>query len=309
MKVLVTGGSGFIGSHIVDTLVEQGYEVVVVDNLSTTSGKNLNPRARFYEMSICDVRLADLFEQEKPEVVNHQAAQVIVIKSLEDPIHDAEQNILGSLNLILNSIRFGVKKIIYASTGGAVYGDPEYLPVDEEHPVNPISQYGVSKHTIEHYLHVYSIQCEIDYVVLRYSNVYGPRQKITEGSGVVPVFTRQILQGVQPTIFGSGDKTRDYVYVADVVHANLIAMQANVRGIYNIGTGIETSDKEMFDTLAKILDYQGTPHYAQARKGEIHRSCLNNSKALRDLGWEPHISLREGLSQTVAYYKAHLGIV
>jgi len=294
---------------VVDALIEQGHEVTVVDNLSTGSAQNLNPRARFYEISICNPQVSEVFEKEKPDVVNHQAAQVVIQRSAEDPIFDAEQNILGSLNLILNSIRFGVKKIIYASTGGAVYGDPEYLPVDEGHPVNPISPYGISKHTVEHYIHVYSIQYEIDYVVLRYSNVYGPRQNITGASGVVPTFARQMLQGVQPTIFGSGDKTRDYIYIADVVSANLLATQGNVRGIYNVGTGIETTDKEMFDTLAKMLAYKDIPHYAQVGKGEIYQTCLNNSKAIRDLGWEPRVSLREGLSQTVTYLKAHLGIV
>ncbi len=304
MNVLVTGGAGFIGSHIVDALVQQGHKVTVVDNLSTGSAQNLNPRGRFYEMSICDPQLSEVFKEEKPEVVNHQAAQMVIQRSLQDPIFDAEQNILGSLNLILNCIRFGVKKIIYASSGGAVYGEPQYLPVDERHPVNPIAQYGVSKHTVEHYLHLYSVQSGLDYVVLRYSNVYGPRQNPEGEAGVVAIFARHMLRGQSPTIFGSGDKTRDYIYVADVASANLLAMQSDAKGIYNIGTGVETSDRKMFDTLAELLGYQDAPHYDQIRKGEIYRICLDYSKALREMGWQPQVSLREGLSQTIGYYKA-----
>jgi len=304
MNVLVTGGAGFIGSHIVDALVQQGHKVVVVDNLSTGSAQNLNPRGRFYELSICDSELSEVFEEEKPEVVNHQAAQMVIQRSLQDPIFDAEQNILGSLNLILNCIRFGVKKIIYASSGGAVYGEPQYLPVDERHPVNPIAQYGVSKHTVEHYLHLYSVQSGLDYVVLRYSNVYGPRQNPEGEAGVVAIFARHMLRGQSPTIFGPGDKTRDYTYVADVASANLLAMQSDAKGIYNIGSGVETSDREMFDTLAELLGYQGAAHYDQVRKGEIYRICLDYSKALREMGWQPQVSLREGLSQTIGYYKA-----
>lgn len=303
--MLVTGGAGFIGSHIVDALVQQGHKVVVVDDLSTGFAQNLNPHARFYEMSICNPQLAEVFEQEKLEVLNHQAAQMVIQRSVEDPIFDAEQNILGSLNLILNCIRFEVKKIIYASSGGAVYGEPEYLPVDERHPVNPISQYGVSKHTVEHYLHLYCVQYGLDYVVLRYSNVYGPRQNPEGEAGVVAIFARHMLRGESPTIFGPGDKTRDYTYVADVAMANLLAMQRDGKGIYNIGTGVETSDMKMFDTLAEILGYQGAPHCGQVRKGEIYRICLNSSKASRELGWQPQVSLKEGLLQTVGYYKAH----
>jgi len=308
-KYLVTGGAGFIGSHIVDALVQQGHKVAVVDNLSTGFARNLNPRAQFYEMSICDSRLSEVFQREKPEVVNHQAAQMVIQRSVDDPVFDAEQNILGSLNLILNCIRFGVKKIIYASSGGAVYGEPQYLPADERHPVNPIAQYGVSKHTVEHYLHLYSVQSGLDYVVLRYSNVYGERQNPEGEAGVVAIFARQMLKGQSPTIFGPGDKTRDYTYVADVARANLLAMQRGRKGTYNIGTGVETSDREMFDILAKLSGYKGSPHYTQVRKGEIYKICLDNSKASRELGWQPQVSLREGLSQTVGYYKARFDIV
>jgi len=304
MKVLVTGGAGFIGSHVVDALIRQGYQVVVVDNLSTGRLENINPAATFYQADICGPELERIFEEEKPELVNHQAAQTVIQKSMEDPAFDAKQNILGGLNLIMQCLRFGVKKIVYASSGGAVYGEPKYRPVDESHPVNPVSYYGISKHTIEHYLHVFCLEYTLRYVVLRYSNIYGPRQSPKGEAGVVAIFTRQMLQGERPTIFGKGDKTRDYVYVADVVTANLLAMGKGENSIYNIGTGVETSDLEMFNLLAELTGYQSNPHYAPVRKGEIYRSCLDYSKAQKAIGWQPQFLLREGLAETVNYYRS-----
>ena len=304
MKILVTGGAGFIGSHIVDALVELGHEVVVVDNLSTGFERNINPNAKFYRLSIDDNDLAGVIERERPQVVNHQAAQTVVTRSMVEPIFDAEQNILGSLNIITNCLKVGINKIIYASSGGAVYGEPEYRPADENHPVNPRSQYGISKHTVEHYLQVYGREQGLSYTVLRYANVYGPRQNPQGEAGVVAIFAGQMLREEQPTIFGQGDKTRDYTFVSDVVAANTLAMESAKSGIYNIGTGTETSDQEMFDTLAKLLGYKGAPHYAPVRKGEVLRICLDCSKAQKELGWQPRLSLREGLSKTVAYYKS-----
>jgi UDP-glucose 4-epimerase len=307
MKVLVTGGAGFIGSHLVDALIRQGYQVVVVDNLSTGRPENINPAATFYRVDICSPELERIFEKERPELVNHQAAQTVIQKSMEDPAFDAKQNILGSLNLILQCLRFGVKKIVYASSGGAVYGEPKYRPVDESHPVNPMSYYGVSKHTVEHYLHVFCLEHALPYAVLRYSNIYGPRQNPKGEAGVVAIFTRQMLQGERPTIFGKGDKTRDYVYVADVVAANLLAMERDGNAVYNIGTGVETSDQEMFNLLAELTGYQSNPHYAPVRKGEIYRICLDWSKAQKELGWQPRFRLREGLTETVHYYRSLFG--
>jgi UDP-glucose 4-epimerase len=303
MKVLVTGGAGFIGSHVVDALIQQGYQVVVVDNLSTGRLENINPAATFYQADICSSELEGIFEKERPELVNHQAAQTVIQKSMEDPIFDANQNILGSLNLILQCLRFGVKKIVYASSGGAVYGEPQYRPVDESHPINPISYYAISKHTVEHYLHLAHLQHMLGYVVLRYPNVYGPRQSPEGEAGVVAIFTRQMLRGEHPTIFGKGDKTRDYIYVSDVVAANLLAMKGDGNGVYNIGTGVETSDQEMFNLLAELTGYQSNPHYAPVRKGEIYKICLDWSKAQKELGWQPHFLLREGLKKTVNYYR------
>ncbi|HEY4712534.1 MAG TPA: NAD-dependent epimerase/dehydratase family protein [Dehalococcoidia bacterium] len=307
MKVLVTGGAGFIGSHLVDALIQRGYQVVVVDNLSTGRVENINPAATFYRTDICSPELERIFEKESPELVNHQAAQTVIQKSREDPVFDAQQNILGSLNLILQCLRFGVKRIVYASSGGAIYGEPEYRPVDESHPVHPISYYGISKHTAEHYLRLAHLEHTLSYVVLRYSNVYGPRQNPKGEAGVVAIFTGQMLQGERPTIFGKGDKTRDYVHVADVVMANLLAMEKSGTGIYNIGTGVETSDQEMFELLAELTGYQGSPRYTPGREGEIYRISLDCCKAQKELGWQPRFLLREGLRDTVNYYRSVLG--
>lgn len=304
MKVLVTGGAGFIGSHIVDALIERHHQVVVVDNLATGFLENINHGATFYKMSICDAELTDVFERERPDIVSHQAAQMVIAKSVAKPIFDAQENILGSLNVILNCVRSAVKRIIYASSGGAIYGEPQYLPIDENHPINPISQYGVSKHSVEHYLYVYGLQHGLSYVVLRYPNVYGPRQNPDGEAGVVAKFAGQMLREERPTIFGSGDKTRDYTHVSDVVAANLLAMEQGNNAIYNIGTGVETSDQEMFDTLAKVLSYSGNPIYAPVRTGEIYRICLDATKAQKELGWQAQLPLEEGLLQTVSYYQA-----
>jgi UDP-glucose 4-epimerase len=304
MKILVTGGAGFIGSHLVDALVGLGHPVVVVDNLSSGLRQNINPEAKFYQVNIRDQELASIFEREKPQMVYHHAAQIDVRKSADNPILDAEENILGSLNVITNCHRYGVKRIIYASTGGAIYGEVEYLPADEKHPINPISQYGVSKHAVEHYLYLYGALYGLDYVILRYSNVYGPRQSPRGEAGVVAIFAAQMLMGERPTIFGRGDKTRDYVYVSDVVQANILALEQGKNDIYNIGVGVETSDQQIFDTLAEVLGYKGAPIYAPYRKGEIHRICLDRSKAQEDLGWSPRFSLKEGITAAAEYYRA-----
>lgn len=307
MKVLVTGGAGFIGSHLVDALIDRGHQVVVVDNLSTGFIDNINPAAKFYQMSVCDPGLAEVFKQERPEIVSHQAAQMIIERSVRNPMFDAQENILGSLNVIFNCIRFGVKKVIYASSGGAVYGEPKYLPVDEEHSINPVSEYGISKHTVEHYLRLYGLRNGLNYVVLRYPNVYGPRQNPHGEAGVVAIFGSQMLRGERPTIFGSGDKTRDYTYVLDIVEANLLSMEQGEPATYNLGTRLETSDQEMFNTLAQAVAYTGSPVYASVRPGEVHRICLDSSKARKELGWKPRFTLREGISQAVEYYKGLAG--
>ncbi len=306
MKILVTGGAGFIGSHLVDALVQRGHQVVVVDSLSTGRSENVNPAATFYQADICSSELERMFEKERPEIVNHHAAQTVIQKSMEDPVFDAEQNIVGSLNIISQCLRYGVKRIVYASSAG-IYGEPEYLPVDESHPVTPISYYGISKHSVEHYLHLSHAENSLSYVVLRYSNVYGPRQSPKGEAGVVAIFTRQMLRRERPTIFGKGDKTRDYVYVTDVVMANLLAMEKGINGVFNIGTGVETLDRGMFDLVAGLTGYEDNPHYAPVRKGEIYRICLDSGKAQKEIGWQPQFLLKEGLAETVNYYRNILG--
>ncbi len=307
MKVLVTGGAGFIGSHLVEALIREKHQVAVIDNLATGSRKRINPGARFYELNICDSELAEVLTAEKPEILYHEAAQTVITKSTAEPVFDAQQNILGSLNVIVKSVDCGVKKIVYASSGGAVYGEPQYRPADENHPVRPLSQYGISKHTVEHYLELYGSQYGLNYTILRYGNVYGSGQNPRAEAGVVAIFTGQMLSGEQPTIFGQGDKTRDYVYVADVVSANMLAMDRGDRSIYNIATGEETSDREIFDRLARLTGYQGLPRYSAIRQGEINRICLNYRKAREELGWQPGFSLEEGLAETVAYYRHSYG--
>jgi UDP-glucose 4-epimerase len=303
VRILVTGGAGFIGSHIVDALIDNGHRVVVVDNLSSGFRENINPKAKFYELDICDDALAEVFETEKPDIINHHAAQMDVRKSVEDPVFDAQQNILGSLNVINCSLANKVKKIIYASTGGAIYGEPDYVPADEDNPINPICQYGVSKHTVEHYLHLYWHLYGLKYTVLRYGNVYGPRQNPKGEAGVVAIFIGQLLNGIQPVIFGKGDKIRDYVYIDDIVKANLIAIERGDNRIYNIGTGVPTTDQQVYDTIANAIDSKMKPTYEDVRPGEINRVCLDNSRAKEDLGWEPTMGFDEGVKLTVKYFQ------
>lgn len=304
MKVLVTGGAGFIGSQVVDSLVERGDEVAVVDNLSTGFMQNINLSAKFYELSVGDEKLAEVFEKERPDIVSHHAAQIDLRKSVTEPTFDAQENILGSLNVILNSVRHGVKKFIYASSGGAAYGEPQYLPMDENHPINPVSQYGVSKHTVEHYLYLYARQYDLNYVILRYSNIYGPRQNPYGEAGVIAIFARQMLLGKRPTIFGQGEQTRDYTHVSDAVRANILAMERGENAAYNIGTGVEASVKQVFDIIAEALSYEGLPVYAPAPQGEVQRCCLAWGKAQSELGWRPRFSLEEGILNTIEYFKA-----
>lgn len=312
-KILVTGGAGFIGSNVVDALLDNGHEVVVLDNLSTGFHGNINPKVIFYNVDICDEeKVRRIFELEKPDFVNHHAAQIDVRRSTREPIFDAQCNILGSLNLIIQSVTAGVKKFIYASTGGAIYGEPQYLPIDENHPINPISQYGISKHTVEHYLYLYSVNYGLRYTVLRYPNVYGPRQNPHGEAGVIAIFTQKMLNNQQPTIFGDGSQTRDYTFVSDIVEANIFTLTKGDNAIYNIGTGIEISVQQIFDslkaTLAKDAKRHGLsslePVYGEERVGEIQHIYLDATKAKRELGWIPKTDFHYGLEQTVEYYQS-----
>jgi UDP-glucose 4-epimerase len=300
--ILVTGGAGFIGSHVVDHFIDAGYRVVIVDDLSSGAARNINPKAKFYKMDICSSELKSVFEAEKPDSVIHMAAQTVVSKSIQDQITDARINILGSLNIISNCVDYKIQNIIYASSC-ALYGQPQYCPLDENHPVNPLSPYGVSKHTVEHYLATQRYLNGLSYVALRFANVYGPRQNPDGEGGVVAIFSKKLLSGEQPTIYGQGDKTRDYVYVLDVVHAIVLALKSNTTGIYNVGTGLETLDQTVFDLIKYECNYKGEPLYAQERPGEIKRICLSSNNANKALNWKPQVVLKNGISETVAYYR------
>jgi UDP-glucose 4-epimerase len=305
MKILVTGGAGFIGSHVVDSCLAHGLEVVVVDDLSTGRAANLNPSARFYQLDIRSPGLDEVFELERPDFVNHHAAQMNVRRSVADPLFDADVNILGSLNLIECATRHRVQGFIYISTGGAVYGEPEYLPCDEAHPINPICQYGASKHTVEHYLYIYHVNYGLRYTVLRYPNVYGPRQDPHGEAGVVAIFTGQMLAGEQVVINGDGDQVRDFVYVGDCARANLLALNAGLdHGIYNIGSGRGRSVNEIFSTLKEITAYPAQPVYGPAKVGETRRIYLDARKAYQELDWAPITTLEAGLTETVRYFQA-----
>jgi UDP-glucose 4-epimerase len=303
MKFLVTGGAGFIASHIVDRLINEGHEVVIVDDLSTGSEENLNPNARLYKMDIRSPELASVFEDEKPDYVSHHAAQVLVARSLREPMLDCWLNIEGSINIIHLSQKYGVKKIIYASTGGALYGEPEYLPVDEDHPVNPLAPYGASKHTVEHYLYMYGVSNGLNYTVLRYPNIYGPRQNPHGEAGVIAIFTQKMLDGVQPIIFGDGTATRDYVYIDDIVDANMLAVTNGDRVICNLGSNRETSVNEIFDLLKEKFESPLNPIRKPKRVGEVYRICLTNERAKAELGWSPKVTFEEGVRRTVKYYR------
>lgn len=303
MKILVTGGAGFIASHVVDRYLESGHEVVVVDNLSTGRAQNLNPGAKFYQLDIRTPELDAVFAQEKPDVVNHHAAQIDVRRSIVDPLYDASVNISGSLNLLECARRHAVKRVIYISTGGAVYGEPEYLPCDEAHPINPISPYGASKHTVEHYLAMYHQNYGLNYTVLRYANVYGPRQDPRGEAGVISIFTLQMLQNLPIMIFGDGEQKRDFVYVGDCARANCLALEAGVNGIFNIGSGRGTTVNELFVLLREATGYEIAAAYQLPRVGEIQQTYLSFAKAKQDLHWEPTTTLSDGLQQTVTYFR------
>jgi UDP-glucose 4-epimerase len=304
MKILVTGGAGFIGSHVVDLYLEHGHEVVVVDDLSTGHRANVHPKAKFYPFDIRRPELDEVFAAERPQVVNHHAAQMSVRVSVDRPLFDADVNVLGSLNVLECSRRHGVERVIYISSGGAVYGEPVYLPCDEEHPVDPICPYGVTKHVVEHYLHLYRVNYGLRYLVLRYPNVYGPRQDPAGEAGVVAIFTGQMLAGKPVTINGDGTQERDFVFVGDCARANLAGLDpAAPTGIFNLGSGGGTSILEIFRQLQQITAYGAPPHFAPAKLGETYRIFLTAAKARRDLAWEPTVDLATGLQQTVEYFR------
>lgn len=306
MKCLVTGGAGFIGSHSVDTLFEAGHEVVVVDDLSTGKRANLNPRARFYELDIRSPELPAVFASEKPHIVSHQAAQMDVRRAVREPAFDASVNVIGALNVLESARHSGVKKILFASTGGAVYGEPQHVPVDETHPIAPMSPYGLTKFTFEQYLGLYRRLYGMAYVALRYPNVYGPRQDPHGEAGVVAIFTRQMLAGEQPTIFGDGAKSRDYVHVADVAAATrLLVAAGDEASVFNLGFGLEVSDRMIFDAVRDALGLKLEPRFGQVRPGEVSRIALDATRIRSARGWQPTLDYRQGIARTVEWYKAN----
>jgi UDP-glucose 4-epimerase len=304
MRILVTGGAGFIASHIVDAYLAHGHRVSVVDNLSRGKIEQVNKRARFFKADIRDqARMEKIFRTFKPEIVNHHAAQIDLRKSVADPAMDAGVNILGSLILLELARKHRVKKFIFASTGGALYGEQDYFPADENHPIRPLSPYGIAKRAVELYLFYYQAVHGMNYVSLRYSNVYGPRQDPFGEAGVVAIFAEKLWRNLQPVINGDGRQTRDYVYVGDVVEANLLALKRGLSGPFNIGTGKETSVNQIFNALKKITGAELKPLHGPAKKGEQRRSVLDSSLARKLMGWKPKVSLTEGISLTAEFFR------
>lgn len=303
MKIVVTGGAGFLGSHTVDAYVNMDHEVLVVDNLSTGKRENVHPDARLVEMDINDPALIPLFQAERPDVVNHHAANASVARSVREPIFDATQNVLGTINVLEAARQAGTSRFIYISSGGAMYGNPEYLPIGEKHPSNPISPYALGKHTGERYVQLYAAEHDLRWVSLRHANVYGPRQDPFGEAGVVSVFCQNLLEGVAPEIQWDGEQTRDFVYVGDCARANTLALQEGDGQAYNVGTGVGTSINALFYTLMEVAGQDLTPRRGPRRPGDVRHSYLDCSKLESDLGWQAQVSLREGLERTWAHFQ------
>jgi len=310
MRVLVTGGAGFIGSHIADAYLAAGHTVGVVDNLSTGSAENLDPRIRLWQTDIRDTAIDSILAEFRPDIVSHHAAQISVSVSARDPRGDAEINILGALNLLEAAVRHQVQRVIFASTGGAMYGEQEALPTGESVFPEPVSPYGVAKHAVERYLHAFQHMHGLRSVVLRYANVYGPRQNPHGEAGVVAIFCRGLLDGQTLTIYGDGGQTRDYVYVGDVVRANLLATTAPLEGkvrMMNVGTGVETSVNDLVRLLGEAAGSPLLVEHAPPRSGEQRRSALDAALAARVLGWRPMTDVRAGLQETLAWFRQRAG--
>jgi UDP-glucose 4-epimerase len=305
MRILVTGGAGFIGSNTVDALVATAkHQVSVLDDLSAGKREQINQSTNFYQADVRDgARITEIIEREKPEVIFHLAAQMDVRRSVAEPAFDAQVNLVGFLNLMEAGRRNGLKRVVFSSTGGAIYGEQERFPCDEEHPCRPVSPYGVAKFATERYLFFYQVQYGIPYLAVRYANVYGPRQDPHGEAGVVAIFCGRLLEKQPVTIFGEGKQTRDYVFVGDVVRANLAAIESPYTGAVNIGTGVETSVNQLYAELAAVAGSSDKPTYAPGRPGEQQRSVISPARAHRELGWKPQVALREGLSQTLQFFK------
>jgi UDP-glucose 4-epimerase len=308
MRLLVTGGAGFIGSHTVDALLERGHDVAVLDDFSSGKREQVNPLARFHPADLRDAtRVREVIEQERPEVIFHLAAQMDVRRSVADPAFDAQVNLVGMLNLMEAARTRGLKRVIFASSGGAAYGEQSSFPCDESHPCHPVSPYGVAKLSTEHYLFFYENEYGIRYTAMRYANVYGPRQDPHGEAGVVAIFCGRILSGEPCTIYGDGRQTRDYIYVGDVAAANVAALEHERGGAFNVGTGIETDVNQLYRALADLAGVGKDPVYAAPRPGEQRRSVISPQRAGRELSWRPRMALREGLAATFEYFKQRAG--
>ena len=303
MNILVTGGAGFIGSHIVDAFIREGHRLVVVDDLSSGTRENVNSKASFEHLDIRSPELEKVFQRERFDVVCHHAAQMDVRRSVSDPQFDASVNVLGGLNVFENARKYGVRKILFASTGGAIYGEQDYFPADELHPLRPLSPYGITKLCTEKYLFYYKEVHGIDFVVLRYANIYGPRQNPHGEAGVVAIFASKLINKEQPVINGNGKQTRDYTYVGDVVKANVAALGYQGSNIFNVGTGTERDVNFLFETLRALLNPGCPEQHGPAKLGEQQRSVISFEKIERDLGWRPTIDLKDGLRLTAEYFK------
>jgi UDP-glucose 4-epimerase len=308
VKILVTGGAGFIGSHVVDAFVAAGHEVAVLDNLATGREENLNPSAKFYRVDVREhAQVQRAVAEFKPEVVDHHAAQSEVPKSVADPGNDAAINVVGGLNVLRACIDNSVRKVIFSSTGGALYGEPDVVPADEDHPIRPLSPYGTSKFAFEQYLATFQRTFGLDYTTLRYANVYGPRQDFFAEEGrVVAIFASRMLEGKPVTIDGDGNQSRDMLHVGDVAVANLAALERGDAGTFHISTGIPVTVNDLFRKLALLTEYKEEPKHGPARKGDVYRIALDNSRAREQLGWEPRILLEEGLRLTVDYFREQI---
>ena len=304
MKILLTGGAGFIGSHVADELIAKGNRVVIIDNLSTGFEYNINPESKFIKADITDFKkIEEIFAEELPEIVYHFAAQIDVRKSVSDPLFDAQTNIMGTLNLIKLSNDIKVNKFIFSSTGGAIYGDTDVRPTPENHPEWPLSPYGIAKLATDKFLNYYSEVFGLKYVSLRYGNVYGPRQNPHGEAGVVAIFLNKMLNGGQPVINGDGNQTRDYVYVKDVVKANILSLENTDKiGIYNVGTSIELSVNDLFKEINKNFDNKYKEVHGPAKLGEQKTSCLNYEKIKKDMNFIPETDFSEGIKETYKWF-------